>query len=250
MKLCVVRASLSYCWPVYFAFHLRVMAISKLPRTRHDRHPGTSAPTYNLPPIVVTATRTKIAPKSSTSYLTIFTQQDVTQSPALVLDDALRQIPGFNTFRRSSSIVTAPADDPEAQGVTLRGIGPGGASRALVLLDGIPVNDAFGGWIYWDEIPLNSIDRVEVVEGGGTNLWGNQAEGGVINIISKRPESNGIGVQGSYGNHNTTQDALSSVYAFGPVRLTLRNLTFSTPMVGTSCRAAIGGRRPQFKFDS
>src|SRR5580704_11493510 len=132
-------------------------------------------PTYNLPPIVVTATRTKIAPKSSTSYLTIFTQQDVTQSPALVLDDALRQIPGFNTFRRSSSIVTAPADDPEAQGVTLRGVGPGGASRALVLLDGVPVNDGYGGWIYWDELPLDQIERIEIVNGGGSSLWGSGA---------------------------------------------------------------------------
>jgi outer membrane receptor protein involved in Fe transport len=188
----------------------------------------TVAPTYNLPPVVVTATRTKIAPGSSTSYLTVFIQQDVAQSPALVLDDALRQIPGFNTFRRSSSIVTAPADDPEAQGVTLRGIGPGGASRALVLFDGIPVNDAFGGWIYWDEIPLNSIDRVEVVEGGGSDLWGDEAAGGVINIISKRPQSNGVGVQASYGNHNTTQDALSGVYSLGPLRLTLESDFFNT----------------------
>ena len=184
--------------------------------------------TYNLPPVIVTATRTKIAPESSTSYLAIFTQQDVEQTPALVLDDALRQVTGFNTFRRSSSIVTAPADDPEAQGVTLRGIGPGGASRALVLLDGIPVNDAFGGWIYWDEIPLNSTDRVEVVEGGGSDLWGNEAEGGVINIISKRPEANGVRAQVSYGNHSSTQDALSGVHSFGPIRLTLESDFFNT----------------------
>jgi iron complex outermembrane receptor protein len=184
--------------------------------------------TYNLPPVVVTATRTEITPESSTSYVTVFTQQDVANSPSFVLDDALRQIPGFNTFRRSSSIVTAPADDPEAQGVTLRGVGPGGASRALVLLDGVPVNDAFGGWIYWDEIPLNSIDRVEVVEGGGSDLWGNEAEGGVINIISKRYQSNSVGVQASYGNHNTTQDALSGAYSLGPIRLTLESDFFNT----------------------
>src|SRR5262249_35528493 len=184
--------------------------------------------TYNLPPVVVTATRTRVAPESSTSYLTIFNQQDVQQTPALVLDDALRQIPGFNTFRRSSSIVTAPADDPEAQGVTLRGIGPGGASRALVLLDGVPVNDAFGGWIYWDEIPLNSIDRVEVVEGGGSDLWGSGAEGGVINVISKRPEFSSIDAQASYGNHNTTQDALSADYVSGPVRVSLEGDFFNT----------------------
>ncbi|MBV8362331.1 MAG: TonB-dependent receptor plug domain-containing protein [Deltaproteobacteria bacterium] len=176
----------------------------------------------------MTATRTQITPESSTSYLTIFTQQDVEQSPALVLDDALRQIAGFNTFRRSSSIVTAPADDPEAQGVTLRGVGPGGASRALVLLDGVPVNDAFGGWIYWDEIPLNSIDRVEVVEGGGSDLWGNEAEGGVIDIISKRPLANGLSLQTSYGNHNTTQDALSADYSYGPFRISLEGDFFNT----------------------
>jgi len=187
-----------------------------------------AAATYNLPPVIVSATRTQIAPESSTSYLTVFTQQDVEQTPALVLDDALRQITGFNTFRRSSSIVTAPADDPEAEGVTLRGVGPGGASRALVLLDGVPVNDAFGGWIYWDEIPLNSIDRVEVVEGGGSNLWGDEAEGGVINIISRRPSSNGLWLQTSYGNHNTTQDALSAAYSYGPIRVSLEGDFFNT----------------------
>jgi hypothetical protein len=75
----------------------------------------------------------------------------------LVLDKFLRQIPGFNTFRRSSSLVTAPAQDPEAQGVSLRGIGPGGASRALVLVDGIPVNDGFGGCLYQiPSAPLSS----------------------------------------------------------------------------------------------
>ena len=150
-------------------------------------------PTYKLPPVIVTSTRTGIAPEDATTYVTVLTNQDIKQSPQLVLDDLLRQVTGFNTFRRSSSMVTAPADDPEAEGVTLRGVGPGGASRALVMLDGIPVNDAFGGWIYWDEIPLNSIDRIEVVEGGGSNLWGNEAEGGVINIISKPiPDNSGV----------------------------------------------------------
>src|SRR5262249_7800474 len=97
-----------------------------------------------------------------------------------------------------------------------------------VLLDGVPVNDAFGGWIYWDEIPLNSINRVEVVEGGGSDLWGNEAEGGVINIISKREQSNGVGVQASYGNHNTTQEAWSGAYSLGPIRLTLESDFFNT----------------------
>jgi len=184
---------------------------------------------YSMPPLVVTATRTNAAPETSTSYVTVFTNDDVKQTPALVVDDALRDVPGFNTFRRSSSIVTAPADDPEAQGVTLRGVGPGGASRALVLLDGVPVNDGYGGWIYWDEMPLSSVDRVEIVEGGGSNLWGNEAEGGVINIISKQPPgSNSVQVQGAYGSHNTTQDGVSGTYVQGPLKVTLEQDFFNT----------------------
>jgi len=186
------------------------------------------APAYQLPPVVVTATRTAISPQDATNYVTELTQEQIEQSPQLVLDDLLRQVSGFNTFRRSSSIVTAPADDPEAQGVTLRGIGPGGASRALVLLDGIPVNDAFGGWLYWDEIPLQSVERIEVVEGGGSNLWGNEAEGGVINIISKRPESSQVSTQASYGIRNTTQDSVSADYVSGPFRTSLEGDFFNT----------------------
>ena len=188
-----------------------------------------NGPAYTLPPVVVTATRTNITPDNSTSYLTLFTNEDIKQTPDLMVDDALRWIPGFNTFRRSSSVVTAPADDPEAQGVTLRGIGPGGASRALVLLDGVPVNDAFGGWLYWDELPLSGIDHVEVVQGGGSDLWGNEAEGGVINIISKQPaKTNNLQVQGSYGNRNTTQDSVAGDYLLGPVKVSLEQDFFNT----------------------
>ncbi|HKD69586.1 MAG TPA: TonB-dependent receptor [Candidatus Binataceae bacterium] len=190
--------------------------------------PATPQSFYALPPVVVTATRASISPQQATNYVTELTEQQIEQSPQLVLDDLLRQVSGFNTFRRSSSMVTAPADDPEAQGVTLRGVGPGGASRALVLLDGIPVNDAFGGWIYWDEIPLNSIERIEVVEGGGSNLWGNEAEGGVINIISRRPENSAVTPQASYGIRNTTQDALAVDYVKGAFRTSLEGNFFNT----------------------
>lgn len=202
-------------------------------------------PAYTLPPVIVTATRTNISPENATNYMTVLTDQDIKQSPQLVLDDLLRQVTGFNTFRRSSSIVTAPADDPEAQGVTLRGVGPGGASRALVMLDGIPVNDAFGGWLYWDEIPLESIDRIEVVEGGGSNLWGNEAEGGVINIISKRPsDTNGVDIQTSYGIRNTTQDAVAVNFDRGPIRGMLEGDFFNTDgwnIVQSNFRGPIDG---------
>jgi hypothetical protein len=73
----------------------------------------------------------------------------IRQSPAVVVDDVLRLVPTFSLFRRSSSL----SSHPTAQGVSLRGIGPSGVSRSLVLIDGVPFNDPFGGWVYWTPWP-------------------------------------------------------------------------------------------------
>ena len=152
-------------WSVFVVFTLAC----KIPHVgaKDSDTPQDPAPTppvssgAQLPPIVVTATRSDILLPQAPTNITILTEEDIAASGTLAVDDLLRQIPGFNTFLRSSSLVTAPAQDPEAQGVTLRGIGPGGAGRALVLLDGVPINDAFGGWICWvGELPLSNIERI------------------------------------------------------------------------------------------
>jgi len=171
-----------------------------------------------LPPVVVTGTRTPVPATEVPADMTVLTRDEIERSPALTLDDLLRQLPDFSTFRRSSSLVTPPAEDPEAQGVTLRGIGPGGASRALVLLDGVPINDAFGGWIYWNEIPVDSVERIEIARGGMSSLWGNFALGGVVNVIT-RPIEPGVGGRVSGGNRSTTQDAISYAHGIGPLKL-------------------------------
>ena len=88
--------------------------------------PTSVAPPSQLAPVVVTATRSDTPLQQIPANVTVFSHEDIEQSPALALDDFLREIPGFNTSCRSSSLVTAPAQDPEAQGVILRGIGPGG----------------------------------------------------------------------------------------------------------------------------
>ena len=67
-----------------------------------------------------------------------------------MLDDQLRSVPGFSLFRRTSSRVA----NPTTQGVTLRGMSASGASRTLVLADGVPLNDPFGAWVYWDRVPV------------------------------------------------------------------------------------------------
>src|SRR5688572_3791610 len=107
--------------------------------------------------IVVTASR-GAARLSTPEATTVLTSAELLTSAAGSLDDVLRNTPGFSLFRRSSSRVS----NPTTQGVTLRGVSGSGASRTLVLADGIPLNDPFGSWVYWNRIPQAAVERVEI----------------------------------------------------------------------------------------
>ena len=133
--------------------------------------------------VTVTAGRLEQQLTAVASAVSTLDRADLERSPALTTDETLRQVPAFSLFRRSSSI----AAHPTAQGVSLRGIGPSGVSRTLVLLDGVPFNDPFGGWISWARVPRPSIERIEVVEGSAASLFGNYAMGGAINILTRTP---------------------------------------------------------------
>ena len=195
-------------------------------------------PAVRLDPVIVTVTRTEQRAGDAPADVTVLTRQDIDRSPSQTLDDLLRQVPGFSLFRRTSSVV----GHPTTQGVSLRGIGPSGTSRALVLLDGVPINDPFGGWVYWDRIPLQGVEQVEVVRGGGSSAWGNYALGGVINIITKKPVERAAFFDGSYGNHNTLSlDGIVSEVQ-GPFRIGLEGNYFNTdgyPIVKKSDRGSI-----------
>ncbi len=108
-------------------------------------------------------------------------------------------MPGFTLFRRSSSIVA----NPTTQGVSLRGIGSSGASRTLVFWDGIPMNDPFGGWVYWDRFAPDQIERVEISRGAATSLFGDRAMSGAIGIFSRESAPRRIRIGYEAGNRNT-----------------------------------------------
>ena len=131
----------------------------------------------------VTSSRTDVPRADPSVTVTVLPAVELLTSAALTLDDALKMVPGFTLFRRTSSRVS----NPTAQGVTLRGLGGTGASRSLVLADGVPLNDAFGGWVYWDKVPQVAIDRVEVLRGSGSDLYGADAVGGVVQILTWHP---------------------------------------------------------------
>src|SRR5206468_4147767 len=137
------------------------------------------APT-RLEPVVVTPTRLEQQAGDAPASVTVVTREDIRAAASQTVDDLLRQVPGFSLFRRTSSVV----GHPTTQGLSLRGIGPSGTSRAVVLVDGVPANDAFGGWVYWSRIPLQGIQQIEVVRGGGSSAYGNGALGGVVQVIT------------------------------------------------------------------
>lgn len=149
--------------------------------------------------IIVSATRTEMKLSDLPGNAVLFNHEDLRANPAMTLDDRLRQIPGFELFRRSSSRVA----NPTSQGVSLRGLGASGPSRALVLEDGVPIADPFGGWVYWDRVPRSEIGTVEVFRGGASNLYGNDALGGVIQFVTRTPRQTAASVDLSYGNETT-----------------------------------------------
>jgi outer membrane receptor protein involved in Fe transport len=152
--------------------------------------------------VTVTASRGAHGVDTAASS-TIVSSAELLASAAGSLDDALRNTPGFSLFRRSSSRVA----NPTTQGVTLRGVSGSGASRTLVVADGWALNDPFGSWVYWNRIPLAAIDRVEVVRGATGDLYGADALGGVIQVLTldaERPRLRAIVEGGSLDTFKTS----------------------------------------------
>ncbi len=175
--------------------------------------------------IVVTAARAEQELGQVTSSVSVVTGDEVRASAAVTLDDTLRRVPGFSLFRRNSSMVAHPT----SQGVSLRGIGPSGVSRTLVLLDGLPLNDPFGGWIYWGRVGRESLDRIEVVRGGGSSLWGNSALGGVIHLVTSQPESgSSLRLSALAGDHGVVSGDAWFGQGFERGALTLSARTFDS----------------------
>ncbi len=175
--------------------------------------------------MTVTATRTATPLNETSASVRILTRKKLADTAALTLDGALRQIPGFTLFRRTGSRVA----NPTTQGVSLRGTGASGAGRALVLEDGIPLNDPFGGWVYWDRIPREAVSRVEVVRGGASDLYGSDAMGGVINFVTRKPTTtSALSLETSYGNEDTPDGSLWLGLRHGPWSATLDGEAFST----------------------
>src|SRR5215470_3753809 len=162
--------------------------------------------------VVVTAYRSPLDTLDSPASARILGQQQLQEAATPALDGKLRQTPGLELFRRSSSLVA----NPTSQGISLRGLGSTAASRTLVVSDDVPLNDPYGGWIHWEEMPELAVRSVEVVRGGASDLYGSSAIGGVINIIPVKPEQNIFALTTGYGSESTTANGLLASLKRGP----------------------------------
>jgi outer membrane receptor protein involved in Fe transport len=162
--------------------------------------------------VTVTAYRAPLGELESPATTRQISQQALAQSAGVTLDDKMRELPGVETFRRSSSLVA----NPSSQGISLRGLGSTSASRTLVTEDDVPQNDPLGGWIHWQEVPELSIQSVQLVRGGASDLYGSSAIGGVLNVIPARPTGDGAEVSATYGGEETFDESVLAQAKRGP----------------------------------
>ncbi len=158
--------------------------------------------------VTVTADRGLVGVNDSATSVAVLSQKKMEQAPGLTLDDRLHSVAGFQLFRRTSSWTA----NPTTEGLSLRGLGSTAASRTLVVSDQVPLNDPFGGWVHWDEVPQLAIGQVELLRGGSADLYGSSAIGGVVDVVPVTPKDKLVFVADASGatENSALEDALLS----------------------------------------
>ena len=151
--------------------------------------------------VYVAASRSQTRVEQMPLHTTIVSQEQIRMSPAQTVDQLLRDIPGMNF-----TAVPASASDPTGHQTKMRGLGN---AKVLMLLDGVPMHDPFYLTTQWFKVPMSNIERIEILRGGNSSLWGNMAVAGVINIVTKRPRANAGQFQASLGTQGSWNLALS-----------------------------------------
>lgn len=176
------------------------------------------------PPVTTTVTVNGSVTSEAPAAVTVFSREQLRATPGVNLDDRLRQVPGFSLFRRTSSLVA----NPTTQGVSLRATGSSGASRTLVLWDGFPINDPFGGWVYWTRLDPSFLDRVEINRGGTTALFGDKALGGTVSLFNPEAERHHLFANAMAGSQGTGDFSGAYSNIWGEWGLTVHSRAFTT----------------------
>jgi outer membrane cobalamin receptor len=149
-------------------------------------------PVYELDPIVVTATRYPEYLKNIPAFITVLTRQNLRSTNSLSLSDGLKNVSGID--------IKSTGDFGQVSTLSLRG---SSTSQVLVLLDGRPLNYINTGIFNLSDFPTEQVERIEIVRGALSSLYGANALGGVVNIISQIPKETKATGSLSFGTFNT-----------------------------------------------
>lgn len=188
-----------------FGFALGLSTLSPTLSLAHE------VPAYQsdgpVQPIVVTGQGLAAAPGSPAYGTQEISREQLARTASGRIEDALGKVPGFQQFRRSDS----RSSNPSAQGVTLRSLGGNATSRALVLLDGVPMADPFFGYIPFSAIDPNQLASARVTRGGGTGAFGSGAVAGTIELESAGTDQLGLASGGTLVNDRGESELFASI---------------------------------------
>lgn len=171
--------------------------------------------TYVLDPLSITASR--ILPASDTEKHTLMVNGLDPEAfgenlpSGNDISHTISRYAGYSAFRRTAS----SSAHPTTQGIRLRHIGANATSRALMLLDGVPQNDPFGGWVYWHRYHEDMLESISINPSGGGEAWGNLGAGGVISLQSSQPYEPRYRATAQAGSRNTYSFAFSTSQNIG-----------------------------------
>jgi outer membrane receptor protein involved in Fe transport len=171
-----------------------------------DAPPAPEAPYVEQ--VFVTAARLPPAASEAAFSVVHLSERDLAKTQRV--DEAVSQTPGVSLFRRTSSL----SANPTTQGISLRAIAPSGAGRILVTLDGVPLNDPFGGWVIWSQLAPESLSGVDIVRGAGAGPYGAGALTGVIGLKERDSGIAGDVSVGELGGQRASAAAVSTLGRF------------------------------------
>ena len=161
--------------------------------------PSAEEETQTLPPVIVSGTRLERSAEDLPVSATVIPRDQILNSPGRSVEENLRELAGLQLNPDNSAVVF-----PLNPSIAIRGTGVGDtANRVLVLVDGIPINGGFFGNVLWNRVPKETIERVEVIRGASSSLYGSYAMGGVVNIVTLVPTERAGSLTASYGQQNS-----------------------------------------------
>lgn len=147
---------------------------------------------------VVTATRTEKEAGDVPASVTVITGEDLKAAHVTTIDDALKRVESVY-IRRQNGLASSMTS------VELRGLP--GQDRTLIMMNGLPLNDGYSGGVFWNNISTENIERIEIIRGPASALYGGNAMGGVVNVITRMPQKFEGGVRMGLGTNDTVGGA-------------------------------------------